>query len=136
MQPPGLKEGFGMRLLRNGLVLGALLVAGTQVGLAQAPSGPPVPAPTAGAPMEVPAPSPGLPSITATEDIHFVLAQANAAGKEQATLQAGAQQDDKKRIDLLIKQNETLEKMVRLLAKQVEKLEKQPSATPSIENLQ
>ncbi len=125
-----------MRLLRNGLVLGALLAAAAGVSLAQAPSGSPVPAPIAGSPTGVPALAPELPSPTAAEDIHLLLAQADAAGKEQAALQAGAQQDDKKRIDLLIKQNETLEKMVRLLAKQVEKLEKQPSATPSIENLQ
>jgi hypothetical protein len=127
-----------MRLLRNSLVISTLLAAGAGIGRAQSSGGSPVAAPlreTAGAPAATPSPAPVLPASPTTGEIEGLLAQAESQGKEQA----GAQQDDKKRIDLLLKQNETLEKMVRLLAKQVEKLEKAekpPSPMPAIENLQ
>jgi hypothetical protein len=129
-----------MRRLRYSLVIGTLLATGAGISLAQSPDDhlrealPRVP--TAAAPAQVPAPAPALPGSPTTGEIDVYLAQIDELRKEQPALQAGAQQDDKKRIDLLIKQNETLEKMVRLLAKQVEKLEKQPSVGPAMENLQ
>jgi hypothetical protein len=128
-----------MRLLRNSLVIGTLLAAGAGISRAQSPGGPPpavLPPAPAAAPVQAPTPAPVLPASSTTGEIEGLLAQAENQGKEQAAAQAGAQQDDKKRIDLLVKQNETLEKMVRLLAKQVEKLEKQPATGPAVETLQ
>jgi hypothetical protein len=120
--------------------MGTLLGASASVGMAQSPGGPGVEdlprVPAAAAPAQLPAPDPTLPRTPTSGDINVSLAQLDGLGKEQDALQASAQQDDKKRIDLLIKQNETLEKMVRLLAKQVEKLEKQPATGPAVENLQ
>jgi hypothetical protein len=55
-----------------------------------------------------------LPGAQTTRDINTYLAQIDELRKDQPAAQAGAQQDDKKRIDLLTKQNETLEKMIRL----------------------
>jgi hypothetical protein len=120
-----------MRLLRYGLAISTVLAAGAGVCLAQSPGGP-----VKEVPPRLPAAAPVLPEATTTRDINTYLAQIDELRKEQPQAQAGAQQDDKKRIDLLIKQNETLEKMIRLLAKQVEKLEKQPATGPAVENLQ
>jgi hypothetical protein len=129
-----------MRLLRYGLAMSTLLAAGAGVCLAQSPGGPveeiPPRLPAATAPARGPAAAPVLPEAPTKEDVNAYLAQIDELRTEQPAAQAGAQQDDKKRIDLLIKQNETLEKMIRLLAKQVEKLEKQPATGPAVDNLQ
>ena len=102
-----------MRLLRYCLLIGTLLAASAEVGLAQPPGGPFSEVPPrvlpAAVPVSVPAPVPVMPPNPPTGDKDVYLVQIEGLGKEQAGLQAGAQQDDKKRIDLLIKQNETLE---------------------------
>lgn len=62
------------------------------------------------------------------------LAEIEALRKEQAGLQAKAQDEDlKKKVEILEKQIETLEKLVKLLAEQVKK---QPAGGPAIEKLQ
>jgi len=129
-----------MRTLRFGLVFGALLAAGPRVTLAQ-PPGDPFHQAVSRAPVTVlpaaesaPAPAPTVPQTSLAENVETCLAQIDSLRKEQAALKGGAQDDEqKKRIELLQKQVETLEKMVRLLADQ---LKKQPGAAPSMEQLQ
>jgi hypothetical protein len=152
-----------MRFVRYGLVIGALLAASASFGLAQPPGDPfleaiprlpaapapvlapvptqapvTVPAPIAVAapvvPVAAPAPVPELPQQPAKEDIESHLSRIEQLRKEQAELKAATQtQEQKKRIELLQKQVETLEKMVRLMADQ---LKKQPPAGAEMERLE
>src|SRR5437588_4625673 len=127
-----------MRLLRYGLATGVLLAASAGVSLAQPPGDPFLESiqrtqPPA-APVTAPSPVPVIPPSSEKGDLDSYLAQIDNLRKEQAALQAGAQtEDEKKRIELLQKQVETLEKMVRLLADQ---LKKQPAAGPGMDQLQ
>jgi hypothetical protein len=110
-----------MRLLVCSLLAGLAVLAGATVGPAQAP-----PAPEPGSvlpPPDAPAPA-ARPS--AAEQLETCLHELAALRKEEATLQAAAQDDElKKKVELLQKQIDTLEKLVKLLGDQVKKL---PSA--------
>src|SRR5262249_48241461 len=115
-----------MRTLRFGLVFGALLAAGARAALAQPPGDPfhqavrSPPSAVLPAANSAPAPAPTDPQASAAENCESDLARRDTRRKEQAALKAGAQDDEqKKRIELLQKQVETLEKMVRLLADQL-----------------
>jgi hypothetical protein len=117
-------------------MIGSLLAAGARNGWAQVPpSGPPgagAPAPTAGsAVQETP---PLAASAAAATELEVRLLEIEKLRAEQAALQVGAPtEDQKKRLDLLQRQIETLEKMVKLLADQ---LRKQPAAGPAVDKLQ
>jgi hypothetical protein len=103
-----------MRLQLHKPVACLLLLAGTTVALGQVPG------------AATPA--------SAGEQLEVCLHEMETLRKEEATLQAGAQDDEqKKKIELLQKQVETLEKMTRLLADQ---LKKQPPAGQAAEQLQ
>jgi hypothetical protein len=104
-----------MRLPHHGLLACLLVLASVTVGRAQVSAPPP------------PEPAPG-------ERLDLCLHEMEALRKEEAALQAGAQDDEhKKKIELLQKQVETLEKMTKLLADQ---LKKQPPAGATVEKLE
>ncbi len=120
-----------MRLLLHSALAGLLVLAGATVGLAQAQK---VTAP------EVTLPPPeGAPPVPASappvgDQLERCLHEIEALHREEAALQAGAQDDEqKKKIELLQKQVETLEKMTKLLADQ---LKKQPPAGATAEKLE
>jgi hypothetical protein len=118
-----------MRLLPHSLVAGLLLLAGAAACPAQAPA-----APDAGAklpPLMLPPPTP---QPTTADDFQRCLSEMAALRKAEAAAQAGAQDDEqKKKIELLQKQIETLEKMTKLLADQ---LKKQPPGGVAAEKLE
>jgi hypothetical protein len=108
----------------------AALLAGAGLILAQVPA-PPQPlaasTPSASAPVSASLPAPAT-------DLEVCLAEIEDLRKQQATLQTLPQDDEqKKKIELLQKEVETLEKMVRLLADQ---LKKEPPAGAAFEKLQ
>jgi hypothetical protein len=73
------------------------------------------------------------PAPPAAEQLELTLLEVEKLRKEEAALQGGAQDDEqKKKIELLQKQVETLEKITKLLAEQ---LKKQP-AGPAVEKLE
>jgi hypothetical protein len=82
----------------------------------------PAPLPAAPAEPAQPAPVPAQPQAATAQDVEHYLAQIDGIRKEQAALKAGPPDDEqKKRLELLQKQVETLEKMVLLLADQLKK---------------
>jgi hypothetical protein len=119
---------IGMRLLLVSLLLALFMTADTRLGLAQAPVSPP---PTA--------PPPQLGTLPAAQpasglSLDVCLLEIENLREQQAALQAKPQDDEqKKKIELLQKEVETLEKMVKLLADQ---LKKQPTGGPAVEQLQ
>jgi hypothetical protein len=125
-----------MRLLLHSVLVGLLMLAGATVGRAQVPkAAEPVtnlpPPATARAPA-VNSPPASQPS--AGDQLELCLHEMETLHKAEATLQAGAQDDEqKKKIELLQKQVETLEKMTKLLADQ---LKKQPPAGAAVEKLE
>src|SRR5262249_30113551 len=110
---------IGMRLLLVSLLLALFMTADTRLGLAQAPVSPP---PTA-APPQLGTPPAAQPASGLSLDV--CLLEIENLREQQAALQAKPQDDEqKKKIELLQKEEETLEKMVKLLADQ---LKKQPT---------
>jgi hypothetical protein len=109
-----------------------MLLVGTAVGQGREPA---APAPTPSPEATEAAPAAQAPaSPPAAQQLEACLAEMTTLRKEEAALQAGAQDDEqKKKIELLQKQVETLEKMTRLLADQ---LKKQPPAGPAMEKLE
>jgi hypothetical protein len=125
-----------MRVLLQSFLVGLLVLAGASVGQTQEPAAP-VPArnlppvEAAGAPQVTPG---AAPQPSAGEQLEHCLAAMEALRKEEATLQAAAQDDEtKKKIDLLQKQIETLEKLVKLLGDQVKKLQSGGEAVEKVE---
>jgi hypothetical protein len=122
-----------MRLLPHSLLAGLLVLAGATAGPAQAPAAPErarnLP------PLGAPPVTPGAAAQPSTgEQLEHCLAAMEALRKEEATLQAAAQDDEtKKKIDLLQKQIETLEKLVKLLGDQVKKLQATGAAVEKVE---
>jgi hypothetical protein len=113
-----------MRLLLCGPVCALLVLGGAGVTLAQSPS----PADPTGA-----AQPPPTGQAPAGDELTLCLSEIESLRREQGAVQAGAQDDDqKKRIELLQKQVDTLEKMVRLLAEQLKK----QAPGPAVEQLQ
>jgi hypothetical protein len=122
-----------MRLLLYSLVIGTVTAVGTTAGRAQAPADGASSARESGAPGGVQGIPPPTPAPAANE-LETVLAEIENLRKQQAALQARPQDDEqKKKIELLQKEVETLEKMVRLLADQ---LKKQPPAGAAFEKMQ
>ncbi len=126
-----------MRLLLHSLAAGALLLAGAGRALAQAPAAP-GPESTSELPLLAVPPlggPPAAPPPATAEQLEACVLEIEKLHKEKAALEAAAAQDDeqKKRIELLQKQVETLEKMIRLLADQ---LKKQPPTGAAVEKLE
>jgi hypothetical protein len=122
-----------MRLLLYSIGTGLLVLAVTTAGLAEGPNAP-EPANTLPA-LEAtnlpPTSSPPTAQPPVADRLELCLHEMEALRKEEAALQAGAQDDEqKKKIELLQKQIETLEKLVKLLADQVKK------QSPELEKVQ
>lgn len=119
-----------MRPLLYILVIGTVTAVGATAGRAQTPAEATAGGPGPGGVQGIPPPTP---APTANE-LETVLAEIENLRKQQAALQARPQDDEqKKKIELLQKEVETLEKMVRLLADQ---LKKQPPAGAAFEKVQ
>jgi len=111
-----------MRLFPRCLVAVVLAAAGTLVAVAQQPG---VSPPTAPAP--VPPPSPREQLETGVRDMAALRAQ------ETALQDKPADDDQKKKIELLQKQVETLEKQLKLVAEQLKKMQ---APGPAVEKLE
>jgi hypothetical protein len=122
-----------MRLLLLGLAIGAWLAAGASSAVGQTPEGN-TPASEPFIPGALPDTLPQSPP-QASQDLEAGLRDIEKLRQQQAALQkkGATDADDKKRMELLQKQIETLEKMVRLLAEQ---LKKQPAAGPAVDRLE
>jgi hypothetical protein len=117
-----------MRLLLHSLAAGTLLLAVAGFGLAQTQPAAISELPPPGSPL-LAAPPPA-PQPQAAERLAMCLAEMEKLHNEEAALQAAAQDDEqKKKIDLLQKQVETLEKMTKLLADELKK----PTGTATLE---
>jgi len=124
-----------MRPFLRSLVAALAIPAGAGLALAQAPAAPepasalpPLEAP--GAPPASPtrvAPPAGPASLKASQD------QVAALREQEAVLKARADDDDKKKIELLQKQLDTLEKQLKLLADEMKKLS---GGGPALEKVQ
>jgi hypothetical protein len=121
-----------MRLIQHSLLAGLLMLAATTTLLAQAPAPPGAanPAPPGATSENF---SPNLQSSPG-DQLERCLYEMQALHAEEAALQAAAQDDEqKKKIELLQKQVETLEKMTKLLADQ---LKKQPPPGATLEKVE
>ena len=108
-----------MRLLLHSLAAGVLLLAGAGFGLAQAPA---VPEPARNPELPPSAAPPAGPPASPAEQLEGCVAEMARLHQEEAALQAAPQDDDqKKKIEFLQKQIETLEKLMKLLADQLKK---------------
>jgi hypothetical protein len=125
-----------MRLLLPSLLAALLVLAGATVGRAQAPNAPEpgsqLPRPEAASTTQT-SPQPASPP-PAGEQLETCLHEMAVLRTEEATLQAGAQDDEtKKKVELLQKQIETLEKLVKLLGDQVKKMQAAGAAVEKVE---
>jgi hypothetical protein len=125
-----------MRLLLHSLLAALLVLAGAAVGRAQTPNAPEpgsqLPRPEAANATQA-SPQPASP-LSAGEQLETCLLEMAVLRKEEATLQAGAQDDEtKKKIELLQKQVETLEKLVKLLGDQIKKMQAAGAAVEKVE---
>ncbi len=120
-----------MRLLLRTVVAAVLVASGASLVLAQPPAVPN--SSTSLPPLEAPAVPVATTQPNAGDRLQAGQEQLTALREQEATLKARADDDDKKKIELLQKQVDTLEKQIKLLAEEMKKLS---GSGPALEKVQ